>query len=77
MVFPVVQSGFVRVAWIAEPHSVKLNRFLERGQGGSTRGILDVMRVVHVGESPLHRAQRLLEDVVDADQPLYGLQEHD
>ena len=35
------------------------------------------MRVVHVGESPLHRAQRLLEDVVDADQTLDGLQEHD
>ena len=73
----VIQRGLARVAGVRETHTVELDHLLDGGQGLGPGGILDVVGMIHVCEGPLHRPQGLLEDVVDSDQALDGLQQHD
>ena len=47
-------------------------------ESGSAPGVVgDALLVVQVFEDLLGGAERLLEDVVDADQPLHRLEQHD
>ena len=66
----------MRRAGIAETDFVELNRFLELRQPRRARTLLDLLIAIQIFENFLRRAQRLLEDIVDAGQPFHRLIQH-